>query len=128
MKCDIVRVWKDEHYRQSLSAEQLHMLPANPVGELTDADLATISGTGGFEGAGSPGIGGVGGPGGFGGGTPSFGLFRANQSDSLQARENFESLAHTCENNCYTCNWVNVDYFSITNTLSPATQICANTH
>lgn len=46
MKCDIVRAWKDKAYRQSLSEEQLSTLPANPVGELSDADLAHVSGDG----------------------------------------------------------------------------------
>jgi len=52
MKFDIVRAWKDETYRQSLSEEQLSALPANPAGqlELTEADLPFVSG----------GIGGVG--------------------------------------------------------------------
>ena len=53
MKFDIVRAWKDESYRQSLDEEQLSMLPANPVGELSDAELATILGAGG--GGGMPG-------------------------------------------------------------------------
>ncbi len=56
MQFDIVRAWKDEAYYQSLSTEQLSTLPANPAGELTDMDLATISGCGGFEGAGVPAV------------------------------------------------------------------------
>ena len=46
MKFDIVRAWKDDAYRQNLSAEQLTQLPANPAGELelSDADLAFIYG------------------------------------------------------------------------------------
>lgn len=46
MTCDIVRAWKDESYRQALSPEQSHTLPANPAGqlELTASDLQTISG------------------------------------------------------------------------------------
>lgn len=48
MKLDIVRAWKDEAYRRSLSEEQLHMLPANPAGEteLSDAELSSICGGG----------------------------------------------------------------------------------
>ena len=55
MKFDITRAWKDESYRQSLSEEQLSMLPANPAGELTDAELAEVAGgwDGGFGGFGS---------------------------------------------------------------------------
>jgi mersacidin/lichenicidin family type 2 lantibiotic len=40
-KINVVRAWKDEKYRRSLSAEEQAMLPANPVGrvELSDAQL-----------------------------------------------------------------------------------------
>src|SRR5436853_2225270 len=43
---NIVRAWKDEAYRQSLSAEEHVLLPANLAGEieLTDAELAAIFG------------------------------------------------------------------------------------
>jgi len=43
---NIVRAWKDETYRQSLSAKEQAMLPTNPAGEieLTEADLEAISG------------------------------------------------------------------------------------
>jgi len=43
---NIVRAWKDETYRQSLSTEEQAMLPANPAGEieLTDAQLAAVYG------------------------------------------------------------------------------------
>ena len=46
MRLDIVRAWKDETYRQSLSKEQLDLLPAHPVGELelSDADLESVYG------------------------------------------------------------------------------------
>ena len=50
MKFDVVRAWKDEAYRQALSDEQLNSLPANPAGELDDADLASVCG--GFDGHG----------------------------------------------------------------------------
>jgi mersacidin/lichenicidin family type 2 lantibiotic len=48
MKLDIIRAWKDETYRQSLSYEQLGALPQNPAGELelTDTDLQSVSGGG----------------------------------------------------------------------------------
>jgi len=50
MKLDIVRAWKDEAYRLSLSEEQLSSLPPNPAGEmeLTDAELDSVYG--GFDG------------------------------------------------------------------------------
>jgi mersacidin/lichenicidin family type 2 lantibiotic len=43
---DIVRAWKDEEYRLSLSDVELSSLPASPVGEieLTDADLEAVYG------------------------------------------------------------------------------------
>ena len=46
MKLDIVRAWKDESYRQSLSEEQLGLLPVNPAGELelSEADLEIVFG------------------------------------------------------------------------------------
>jgi mersacidin/lichenicidin family type 2 lantibiotic len=48
---NIVRAWKDEAYRQSLSAEEQAMLPENPAGgfELTDADLEALCGASGAE-------------------------------------------------------------------------------
>jgi len=52
---NVVRAWKDEAYRQSLSVEDLAMLPANPAGEieLTDAALEAIFGAdGGSDAAG----------------------------------------------------------------------------
>jgi len=60
MKLDIVRAWKDEAYRQTLSEERFDMLPANPAGELelADADLRSICGSGlGTNGLGSWGSG-----------------------------------------------------------------------
>jgi len=52
MKLDIVRAWKDEMYRQTLSQEDLGLLPANPAGEteLNDACLDTIHGGGSIPG------------------------------------------------------------------------------
>ena len=46
MNIDIVRAWKDEAYRQSLSEEDRCTLPENPVGEieLIDADLEAVYG------------------------------------------------------------------------------------
>lgn len=48
---NIVRAWKDATYRQSLSAEEQAMLPANPAGELelTDAELETLFGATGHK-------------------------------------------------------------------------------
>ena len=46
MNINIVRAWKDAEYRNSLSVEELAMVPANPVGEveLRDEDLASVVG------------------------------------------------------------------------------------
>ncbi len=43
---DIVRAWKDQDFRDSLSSEDRASLPANPAGmvELSDADLGKVSG------------------------------------------------------------------------------------
>lgn len=43
---DIIRAWKDEEYRNSLSEAQRAQLPDNPVGavELPDSDLDSVSG------------------------------------------------------------------------------------
>ena len=43
---DVVRAWKDEQYRMSLSETERASLPQNPAGmvELTDADLEGIAG------------------------------------------------------------------------------------
>ncbi|GHO92772.1 hypothetical protein KSF_028200 [Reticulibacter mediterranei] len=51
MKIDIIRAWKDEEYRNSLSSEELAMLPANPAGalELSDADLESVHGAKGCD-------------------------------------------------------------------------------
>ena len=41
-----IRAWKDPEYRESLTAEELSLMPSNPAGliDLTDSDLAGISG------------------------------------------------------------------------------------
>jgi mersacidin/lichenicidin family type 2 lantibiotic len=43
---DIVRAWKDEAYRRSLSEDQLASLPAHPAGtiELSNLDLDQAAG------------------------------------------------------------------------------------
>jgi mersacidin/lichenicidin family type 2 lantibiotic len=45
-KQNIIRAWKDEAYRRSLSEAERALLPANPAGliELTDAELGSIDG------------------------------------------------------------------------------------
>jgi mersacidin/lichenicidin family type 2 lantibiotic len=49
MKFDIVRAWKDENYRQSLSEEELKALPPCPSGELSDLELTAVAGGGGQD-------------------------------------------------------------------------------
>jgi mersacidin/lichenicidin family type 2 lantibiotic len=43
---DIVRAWKDEAYRASLSEDERKLLPENPAGmvELSDQELESIAG------------------------------------------------------------------------------------
>lgn len=43
---DIIRAWKDEEYRNSLSEEQRSHLPNNPAGitELSDEDMEAVAG------------------------------------------------------------------------------------
>lgn len=43
---DIIRAWKDEEYRLSLSDAERASLPANPAGmiELTEAELDAVAG------------------------------------------------------------------------------------
>jgi mersacidin/lichenicidin family type 2 lantibiotic len=43
---DIIRAWKDEAYRASLTAAQRSALPANPAGmvELAETDLDIVAG------------------------------------------------------------------------------------
>ncbi|HKP72501.1 MAG TPA: mersacidin/lichenicidin family type 2 lantibiotic [Pyrinomonadaceae bacterium] len=43
---DIIRAWKDEDYRSSLTEAERAQLPDNPAGlvELTDADLSEAAG------------------------------------------------------------------------------------
>jgi len=47
-KVDVLKAWKDAEYRQSLTAEQISALPANPAGELSDMEQTTVTG-GGFS-------------------------------------------------------------------------------
>jgi mersacidin/lichenicidin family type 2 lantibiotic len=51
MNSNIVRAWKDEFYRQSLSDEERAQLPENPVGELelTDTELGSVFAAGGHN-------------------------------------------------------------------------------
>ncbi len=52
-KQDIIRAWKDEEFRNSLSEDQRSQLPENPAGivEISDESLESI--VGGFRSPGS---------------------------------------------------------------------------
>jgi mersacidin/lichenicidin family type 2 lantibiotic len=52
MNFDIVRAWKDEAYRSSLSAQERAMLPENPAGvlELNEAELQAVYGAANING------------------------------------------------------------------------------
>ena len=45
-RIDVIRAWKDEAYRQSLSEAERALLPQNPAGpvELTEAEAAAVEG------------------------------------------------------------------------------------
>jgi mersacidin/lichenicidin family type 2 lantibiotic len=49
---EIIRAWKDEEYRESLSQAQLVQLPEHPAGliELTDDQLELVAGGATFRG------------------------------------------------------------------------------
>lgn len=107
MKFDIVRAWKDETYRQSLSEEQLQMLPANPAGEMSEAELAMVCG--GFDGFD-----------GFG-----FGASTAASAHALSTSTRFHSLAVLCDLSLFSINLIQIPIIPIA---SPTTQICAEDH
>ncbi|HEX4960527.1 MAG TPA: mersacidin/lichenicidin family type 2 lantibiotic [Thermoanaerobaculia bacterium] len=46
---DVVRAWRDEEYRNSLTEQELASLPANPAGMATVDDSALRSVTGGLR-------------------------------------------------------------------------------
>ena len=113
MKLDIIRAWKDETYRQSLSSEQLRALPVNPVGELelTEADLLLVSGRGGAPssiGGGVPGGGvpsGLGAPGGrvLSGGASGGGAFGGFFGGAMESQFH-NSCSFICENAIFSNN------------------------
>jgi len=58
-KLDVVRAWKDEDYRMSLSEAERRMLPTNPAGlvEISDSELGVAGGGTGIDfGGGSIGV------------------------------------------------------------------------
>lgn len=84
MKFDIVRAWKDEAYRQSLSDEQVGQLSANPAGEIELDDVELFSVYGGDN---------------FGVGA---GAFSTNGTNGGFGFNNFNNIAisRSCSHNC----------------------------
>jgi mersacidin/lichenicidin family type 2 lantibiotic len=92
MNIDIIRAWKDDIYRQGLSQEQQHMLPANPAGELelTCTELRSV-------------YGGCGGQ--FPGETFSPAPLALSQAEVTTVnRRNFHSFAFFCQENVFSFN------------------------
>jgi len=109
MKFDIVRAWKDETYRQTLSEEEVNALPANPAGEseLVNAELESVNGgTAGFGGS----FGGS-----FGGGF-GHGIFASRQSV-----QSFSFGRNSCDNLVFS-----VTTIVAPNILSPIQPFCVN--
>ncbi len=106
MKFDIVRAWKDETYRQTLSAEQRNTLPANPAGELNDTELAAVCG----------------GDGGFGN---DFGVGAASSASANDVRTHSFSLL--CDISIFSLDKAKViDADSLINIANSDTRICVN--
>jgi mersacidin/lichenicidin family type 2 lantibiotic len=136
MKFDIVRAWKDESYRQSLSTEQLNTLPGNPAGELSNAEMELVYGGGG--GGGGPLGGGPLGGGPVGGGPVGGGAVGAGLSGSAASSHRTHSFAVFCDRNTFSINarrtstgeigdvgadLLAIDLISIGN---PVQQVCVN--
>jgi mersacidin/lichenicidin family type 2 lantibiotic len=43
-KVNVLKAWTDQEYRQTLTAEQIAALPANPAGELSDMEQLNVTG------------------------------------------------------------------------------------
>jgi len=113
MKFDVVRAWKDETYRQTLSDEQLEMLPANPAGELNDAEMVAVNGGGGEEG-------------GEGEGNSGFGAAASSSSASkFVASHHFHSLSLLCDISIFSINLIQANVIPIA---SPFHQCCEESH
>jgi mersacidin/lichenicidin family type 2 lantibiotic len=108
MKFDITRAWKDENYRQTLSEEQLNMLPAHPAGEMDEVEMEKVCGGGGFEGT---------------NGLEDVGAAAASSSFSSHAA--FSRRTHSfgliCDINIFSLNAVQIPIIPIA---SPTSQTC----
>jgi len=97
---DLVRAWKEESYRQALSDEQLHALPANPAGplELDGPALAAICG-----------------------GQPAASPFLADTPQSFHFEEFLHSFALVCDEAKFSLTAMKNVHIA-----SPITIICIN--
>ncbi len=108
MKFDITRAWKDEAYRQTLSEEQLNTLPANPAGELGDAEMAAVCGGGGED---------------IGGNWAGIGASSAASSNSRHTH----SFSLLCDINVFSLDKAKViDVDGLLNIANCHKQLCAN--
>ena len=107
MKFDVARAWKDEDYRQGLSEEQIQLLPANPAGELSDADLSSVHG------------------GGWGNWGVPDGILGASTSTANASHTRVHSFAVLCDVSVFSVNLITIPVIPI---VSPTTQVCAEEH
>jgi mersacidin/lichenicidin family type 2 lantibiotic len=108
MKFDIVRAWKDENYRQTLSEEQLSMLPAHPAGEMSEAELAMVCGGDGFND--------------FGVGV---GAASSSSSENFHGERRTHSFALICDLSLFSVNLIQIPIIPIA---SPTHQVCLESH
>jgi len=104
MKFDIARAWKDESYRQTLSEEQLNMLPANPAGEMSEAELASVCG---------------------GWGNFGFGAASTSSASAVRDERRTHSFALLCDVSLFSLNVIQIPIVPIA---SPFTQCCGEDH
>jgi mersacidin/lichenicidin family type 2 lantibiotic len=108
MKFDIVRAWKDESYRQTLSEEQLSMLPANPAGEMSEAEMAMVCG---------------------GDGVNDFGLgvgaASSSSSENFRGEHRTHSFALICDLSLFSVNLIQIPIIPIA---SATHQVCLESH
>lgn len=110
MTIDIIRVWKDDIYRQDLGEQQRSQLPANPAGELelSSAELGLIYG--GCGACRCP------------GGTFSPAPTALSQAEAVNiSRKNFHSFAFFCQESVFSFNGQTGHGF-----LSAVNNVCVN--
>jgi mersacidin/lichenicidin family type 2 lantibiotic len=114
MKFDVVRAWKDEAYRQTLDDEQLSTLPANPAGELSDSELASVCG--GSNGPWDPYWG--------------FGVGIASSSSSLASilRHRLHSWGLTCDIDVFSADVQVIGVDRLVNIGTTETRFCIESH